>query len=1019
MKFPVPKIWSTILIVSMALLSSAQSNLIHQNISHNYEQAIYYLTNKEYSHAYRYFELVVQEKYPYTEPHQNLYRDEANYYLAYLGTTLNLNGAVKRLEDYYELSQGSRKSHSAYHLAENYFNNQQYAESEKWFDRVQESSLPTEWLESYYFKSGYSAMENDRSAKALTLFGKSVKNSKSKYYQDASYYLGVLYFNQKDYTNAENYLQNVTNTTNGKDIAIVLAQIQFFKKNYPEVVKLLLADKNNTLGKNRLLGKSYFEMKDYNESITYLSQHISENKQVTAEDMYQLAYSEYKTGNIQSAIEHFRELQMSNNFGQYSMYALADCYLKTGDKKNALAAFLQASQSTLDPIIEEESRYNVPKLNYDLKNYNESIRGFNDYLGKYPKSNKDKEAWTLITSALLYTNNYPQAIALIEKNEKLQEGNERLYQEICYTYALQLYNDGNRDEALRYLKKSIANPFDKPLYAEALYLKAEILMRGGLVNEAKAGYNEVYKILTQEKILFAQNATLFNTHYGLGYCDYIQQDYGAALSQFQSAAKNYKFNQHEPKSEVMQDIDLRIADIYFIQKNYTAAYDQYSKISIARGKGYDYATLQKANIDGVRKNYKDKIITLQKLIKDVPNSVYITDAKYQLGLAYEDNRNNEDAIKIYDDLIAKSNSQEYIPKSLVRLATLYYNNNNTADALKYYSKLAVEYPNAPEVDQTLKSIKEIYLSQGHPEDYIAFMNKLPNGKQIQASEQDSILFEAAEEFYSNGECNKTLPLLTKYLDKFPNGLFQAKAHYYKAECYSNMKMYAEAKDEYNILARENNNPYYERALVKAAYYDYTTQKDYSKSLSLYQRLLSIASTPQNKQLAKIGLLESSYQLKKYTEVIEIAKLIEADPDISNDIKEDAIFYRGKSAYFLKGYQQAQPIFEAIIKDKNNKRSPESVYYLASILHNQGQYKKSNEILLQAKDDYGSYENWVVKYFILIGFNYHKLGDNFQAKATLESIVNNYQGNQELLNEAKEKLLIIENKIKETSKVKYK
>ena len=996
-----------------------QSNLTHSDPTLDYQKAIKYLENKEYSHAYAYFERVLSQPNQVTASRQNLYKDDARYYLAYLGAKLGLIGSEEKLVDYYENSQGARKVQLAYHLAEYYFDQEKYSEAESWYDKVTEGLLSKDWLESYYFKAGYTTMERGKLDKAAHFFEKSIKQGKGKYYQDAMYYLGVIYFNQKDYAKSEKYLQNTNSQSSGKDVNIVLAQIEFFKKNYNEVIRLLNADPHQSAGKNGLLGKSYFELKKYEEAVQFLSKHIAENPKVNAEDMYQLAFSEYKTGSIPQAIEHFKELQLSNNFGQYSMYALADCYLKNKDKQNALNAFIQASQGNQDKVITEESKFNVAKLNYDLKNYNEVIKGMTEFLNSYPNSSHVSEAWTLVTSSLLFSNNYPQAITLIEKNEKLQEGNERLYQEICFTYALQLYNSGDKDGAMKYLKKSISNPFDKPLEAEARYLKAEMLFREGNVQAAMVEYNEVYKILTKEKVLFAQNATLFNTHYALGYCEYINKNYSAALMQFQNSVKNYKFNQNEPKSAIMQDLDLRIADIYFIQKNYTAAYDQYSKISQIRGKGYDYATLQKANIDGVRKNYKDKITTLTKLLKEVPNSIYFNDAKYQLGLAYEDNKNYEEAVVIYNELIDKSNSQEYIPKSLVRLATMYYNRNNVGDALKNYSRIASEYSNSSEADQALKSIKEIYISQGRAEEYIDFMNKLPNGKQIQASEQDSILFEAADELYSNGDCEKTIVLLNKYLEKFGNGLFQAKAHFYKAECYSKSKMYAEAIDEYSYLIKENNNPYYERALVKSAYFSYNIEKDYSKAKTLYQKLQAIASTMQNKQVSKIGLLESNYNLKNYAEVIEIAKLIESEPDISNEIKADAIFYRAKSAYFLKGYGQATPLLEAIVKDKSNSRSPECAFYLASIHHNQGNFKKSNEILLQAKDDYGSYENWVVRYFILIGYNYHKLGDNFQAKATLESIVNNYTGDAELVTEAKEKLLLIEAKIKETSKVKYK
>lgn len=1011
--------FTAVLIIQFAIIQ-AQSNSIHSDILRDFNEGMKYLSQKDYQQAYHYFQLVSKTILPSHQYNQlSLYQQDAEYHSAVLASKLGMPNADVNLLKLYENTHNGRKNDIAFYLAGNYFDKGNFSEAEKWYLLTPMSNLDVEMIDDYQFKLGYCYLENNQPKKAIELFDRTVQTQKTKYYSEASYYLGVLYFNNKDYVKAEKTLQAIKNAQNTKGVNYVLAQIQFLKKNYPEVIKLLENDNTISESKHQLLGKSYFEIKDYTQAETNLIKHLSEKNKISPEDMYQLAYSEYKNGNFKSAIEHFKELQLSNNFGQFAMYALADCYLKANDKQNALNAFQLASQQTQDETIVEESKFNLGKLNYDLKNYNQATDNFFDFTAKFPNSTHDKEAWDLLTRSLLYTNNYPQVIGIIEKNPKIQDGNERLYQEVCYTYAVNAHNNGDTATALRYLRKSILNPFDKPLEAEARYLRAQIYYKNDNIDEAMNEYNQVFKLIQKDKVLFSQNATPFNVHYGLGYCEYTKKNYDAALVQFQNCAKNYKLAQSEPISNVMQDVDLRIADLLFIKKNYTAAYDQYSKISQRRGQGYDYATLQKANIDGVKKNYKDKINTLTKLMREVPNSIYFQDAKYQLGLAYEDDKNFDQAVKTYEDIEKNSNSQEYIPKSLVRLATIYYNNLNTSEALIKYSKIAEQYTTSPEADQAIKAIKEIFIAQGKPEEYLNFMAKLPNSKQLAVTEQDSILFEAGEELYANQNYDNAIIIFNKYLDKFPQGIFSAKAHFLKAECYSAKKMYLEAVEEYNHLTTENNNPYYERALVKSAYFSYNTQKDYGKSKSFYQKLLSIATTNQNKQVAKIGLLESNYNLKNYAEVIEIAKLIESDNEISSEIKADAFYYRVKSLYFTKNFKAALPILDQIVKDKNSKRSAECTYYLAQIYHQQGDYKKSNDILMTAKDDYGSYEYWVIKYFILIGYNYHKLNDNFQAKATLESIIGNYQGNEELVKEAQAKLDEINSNIKKNSKVKYK
>ena len=69
-----------------------------------------------------------------------------------------------------------------------------------------------------------------------------------------------------------------------------------------------------------------------------------------------------------------------------------------------------------------------------------------------------------------------------------------------------------------------------------------------------------------------------------------------------------------------------------------------------------------------------------------------------------------------------------------------------------------------------------------------------------------------------------------------------------------------------------------------------------------------------------------------------------------------------------------------------------------------------------KNKYSSYEYWIAKTFILIADNYYAQGNSFQAKATLESIVQNYDGDAVVLAEAKTKLEKIKSEELNRSKI---
>ncbi|RYE28923.1 MAG: hypothetical protein EOP42_15610, partial [Sphingobacteriaceae bacterium] len=67
------------------------------------------------------------------------------------------------------------------------------------------------------------------------------------------------------------------------------------------------------------------------------------------------------------------------------------------------------------------------------------------------------------------------------------------------------------------------------------------------------------------------------------------------------------------------------------------------------------------------------------------------------------------------------------------------------------------------------------------------------------------------------------------------------------------------------------------------------------------------------------------------------------------------------------------------------------------------YKASQKTCFELINKLGDYDYWVAKTFILLADNYVALKDIFQAKSTLQSIIGNYKGNDEILPTAKAKL----------------
>jgi tetratricopeptide (TPR) repeat protein len=119
-------------------------------------------------------------------------------------------------------------------------------------------------------------------------------------------------------------------------------------------------------------------------------------------------------------------------------------------------------------------------------------------------------------------------------------------------------------------------------------------------------------------------------------------------------------------------------------------------------------------------------------------------------------------------------------------------------------------------------------------------------------------------------------------------------------------------------------------------------------------------------------------------------------------------YTNLGRYFMK-YEKldsAQTAFNNVLKETKNIFGAEAKYNMALIQYLKKDYKTSQKTIFELNDKFGAFEQWVVKGFVLLADSYVAQKDYFQAKATLQSILENYDG-ADIINVCKIKLGEIE------------
>jgi TolA-binding protein len=139
------------------------------------------------------------------------------------------------------------------------------------------------------------------------------------------------------------------------------------------------------------------------------------------------------------------------------------------------------------------------------------------------------------------------------------------------------------------------------------------------------------------------------------------------------------------------------------------------------------------------------------------------------------------------------------------------------------------------------------------------------------------------------------------------------------------------------------------------------------------------------------------------DMLKYVKLIKESEKASEEEKNSSDLYAGK-AYLLKAdTAQAEKAFNTVVSKTKTVAGAEAKYNIALLQYTRGEYKTSTKTCFDLINNMPSYDYWVAKSFILLSDNYVALKDNLQAKSTLLSLIDNYEGKDDIVPTAKEKL----------------
>ena len=986
MTFRICLIYFLMLVLFPAEIILAQQTSIYKSPEMEYRAGVDLFDKEKYGAALERFASVIDQ----VDIPDSPLRIEAEYHQAICALELYHKDAAYKLSRF--LQDHPANSHTNlinFQLGRLYYRNKSYRKSLEFFQSVDLSELSANEKAEFYFKEGYCYFKRKKNDEAKAAFTQAVKYP-GKYASPSSYYLAHMIYTEGRYEEALAAFKALEDDPNFKSVApYYVVQILFLQKKYSDVIEqapplLVNASSKRAAELNRILGQSYFYTRKYDKALPYLQQYQTSSKHsLTREDNYIMGYALLQTGQEGLAVDYLQRATGSRDtLEQFAYYYLASCYLKAGKKQFAANAFYKAYKLPFDREIREDALFKQAQLAFELSSdpYNEAVKALRSYIMAYPESERAYEAYHFLFSISMATRNFDAASEALENiQEKGPDYNKRL-QQITFYRAIAQFNQFNYKGAGELFAKAGEIKGDKEIFARSKFWLAESFYRLEDYWAAKKYYLEFFKASR------AKQTGLYNlANYNLGYVNFKRKEYQNAAHYF----KQFIDHLTEEKQVMVADAFLRLGDSYFVGKKYDLALNYYGKAAALKAIDVDYALLQKAKALGVLLRYPEKITSLKKISTDYPSSTYISEAYYELAGTYLQTGNQKDALITFKKIAADFPKSNYAVKARLKSGLIYYNSDLNDLAIQTFKGVVADFPDTPESREALASLRNIYVETGHVNDFFEYTKSLKFAA-VSISEQDSLSYISAENQYMDGEYADAAKSFSSYITQFPEGAYRTPANYYLAECLVQQKKTSDALSHYQMVLDQPQGEFTRPALLKAADISFDLGNN-QQSLEYFNRLAQLAVSSDERNEVYYGQMKNNYVLGNYAEAIDPADQLLNSDKLSDEMKLEALMIRAKSLDKTDDALLAKAGYKEIVELSQGEAGAEALYHVARIEFDLSDYEPAEKDVFKLVNNYSAYDYWVAKSFILLADIYTQKGNIFQAKQTLQSVIDNYDG----------------------------
>lgn len=734
-------------------------------------------------------------------------------------------------------------------------------------------------------------------------------------------------------------------------------------------------------------GQAHFALGDYAEAVRYLQPLTTQTEErPNAGELYALGASYYALGRYNETLQALSgfEAAEAGVLGAKSLFVQGNSLLKLGQSSAAALAFGRAAvHPAADKALRESALYNGVLLQYQTQrtSFGQSVRLAEDFLKEYPQSKHHAEVLGLLKHLFLSNKDYAQSLSTLERLQLQSRELDEAKQYVLLRMGEIKLQEEAYDEVERYLAQSIQLGINADYTAQSQLLRSLSYLRTGRYAEALRAVSHSRSKGFQQPL----------SSYVEAYAHYNAKHYAeaqAAFTRYLSQAAN------EPLARRI-DALCRRGDSYLVERRSKEALEDYRAADKLAPGGSDEALYRIAAIQGRWGNYSQQIEALDQLVRRYPESSHIPEALYDKGRALILSKAPAaQAQRTFAQLIAQYPETSYARLGALEQGMLAYNAGQHDEAIKAYKELIARYPESEEARSALSDLKNLYIDLDRVDEYAAYASTL--GKQLSPSEEEQahLHYLALESKYRK-EPAATIPALEQYVISYPKSRDAGKAELLLARHYQSQGRSEAALALYTKLSAPARSLDLRIPALEALASLYQQSGKHAECVAAWTKLYALEGLDAvQKQRYGLELVRASYEAKDYKRSLALNRELLGRSDLSEQTKQALTLLLGKSEEATGAYAAAQKTYEPLLTVYDRAEGAEAIVRHAALMLRASKVQEARKALDSFIATGTTQQYWLARAFVLLADCYQRTGETYLAKQYIESLRDNYTGDEE-------------------------